>query len=128
VPSPEDRPRLWSVDNRLSGSCWDMNDMRYRSRARAGLTSSSVMQASGLTFASGCGSVVFRAGRRLVVSVVGVGRIHRLTTTEGLREPRVSAPERHLCWALGDGYHVFGFAESHRRCPSESWSAHVGEL
>jgi len=48
------------VEDRLSSSCCAMNDMRYLNRARDGLTSSSVRQASGLRFASGCGSDVFR--------------------------------------------------------------------
>ena len=93
VPSSgESGLRSSKVDARLLASCWAMKDIRYLRRARAGFTSSSVMQASGLRFASGCGSDVFRPVRWLVATQPSVEPC-QLTATEGLREACVSPPE-----------------------------------
>lgn len=63
------------VDARLV-ACRAMKDSRYRCRARAGLISSSVRQASGPKFASGCGSDVFRAESWwLVMTLLSLARL-----------------------------------------------------
>jgi hypothetical protein len=65
VPSSDESLCLRSplFGERSRDPCLALKVIRYLMSARAGLTSSSVMQASGLRFASGCGSDVFRPER-----------------------------------------------------------------